>query len=236
MSESRAGFHGNMVIWNRNSTWEGFGFFGQSNHGKTPLSFRLAREIIEAGKNIRIFDDNFKLEEGKISRYNDWGSSDLLGFRDELKSVANKKGMSINDLLPDEDEKFLLDSVTVWLLLFSGEDNSSKLDGMEFYKIEKCTYDEFIHILIMTNPLWNVQEGKERFIRERLKNSWDYYKITIKSNIDEILRDKMKKIKEKRERHEKITEKIMDSENIKIDKEKKLIDRMVKDIKTNFNM
>lgn len=238
MNRVKTGFHGNMVIWNKNSTYNGFGLFGQSGHGKTPLSFALARKFIdeETGKSIKLFDDSFKLEKGQICRYNGWGSSDLLGFHDELESIMNKKRMFISYLIPDKSEKFLLDNVIVWLLLYSGEGNSSKLGETELYKKEKCTYEKFVSILMKTNPLWNVQRDQENFVRERLKNSWDYYKITIKSNIDEILRDKMKKIKEKRKRNEKITdeEKITADENIKIDEEKKLIDYMAKDAYMNL--
>ncbi len=238
MNEGKAGFHGNMVIWNKNNICNGFGFFGQSGHGKTPLSFALVQKFIdeEKIKSIKLFDDSFELEEGKIYRYNGWGSSDLLGFRDELESIMNKKRMHINNLFSDQNEKFLLDNVTVWLLLFHGEENSSKLGDTEPYKKEKCTYEKFVPILIKTNPLWNVQGDKEKFIRERLKNSWDYYKITIKSNIDERLRDKMKKIKEKRKRNEKITdeENVTYNEKIKIDDEKRLIDYTAKDAYMNL--
>ncbi|MHA1324663.1 MAG: hypothetical protein ACTSRL_17875 [Candidatus Helarchaeota archaeon] len=75
------GFHGNMV-WLENNTWNGFGFFGQSNHGKIPLCFTLAKKLIESGKTIKIFDDSFKLEGLCISRYQNrnWDDPDLLGY------------------------------------------------------------------------------------------------------------------------------------------------------------
>lgn len=68
MNEIKAGFHENMVIWNKNDTCNGFGFFGQSNHGKTPLSFAFARKFIEEEtvKMIKLFDDSFKLEKDHV--------------------------------------------------------------------------------------------------------------------------------------------------------------------------
>lgn len=58
--------------------------------------------------------------------------------------MKNKR-MHIYFLLPEKNEKFILDKVTVWLLLFSGEENVSELEE-KYYKKEKCTYEKFISI------------------------------------------------------------------------------------------
>lgn len=87
-----------------------------------------------------------------------------------------------------------------------------------------------------TNPLWNVQRDQEDFIRERLKNSWDYYKITKRDIIGGQIRNKMKNIEDKIKRHEKILddERITDDEKKIIYKEKMLINDMIKDAYTNL--
>lgn len=42
-------FGENIVIWKSFDSWNGFGFFGESRHGKTPLSLAFAKLLIESG-------------------------------------------------------------------------------------------------------------------------------------------------------------------------------------------
>ncbi len=190
MSE-RIGFHGNMVIWQDHSNWNGFGLFGQSVHGKTPLSYAFAHRIITEGLNpvgVKVIDDGYNMRGGKISCLagHTGGNPDLLGICDQLKIDMMRRGLDITLLQPNQYEEFPLNNVTIWLLLFTHEADASPLNG-ERYKKVSCAYESFIPALMKTNPLWAeglTEINKENMVRRGLKPSWTYFKITREQQID----------------------------------------------------
>lgn len=195
MNHHRGEFHGNMVIRkNDNNRYDGFGFFGHSNHGKTPLSCALAIKFLteNQGETIYLFDDNFKLENGNIfTEKNNWVGKDLLGFQNELRNLC----VSREDCNPTQMERYNLDNVIIYLLLFENEDDTLNIEEGEQYKKEEYLLEQFIPILNGTNPCWGDEnrneEIKHEFIKEKFENLWTFYTITRKRYIDDTLKYKI---------------------------------------------
>ncbi len=226
MSE-RIGFHGNMVLWARNNLWNGLALFGQSVHGKTPFSYACAHRLISEGFTpacVKVFDDGYNLREGNVSYLDQrtGGAPDLLGIRDGLERELIGRGENIDLLHPRQDVEFPLNIVTVWLLLFTHEEDSSPLNG-EPYKKERCTYDNFVSILMKTNPLWitggQTETTKQNMVCQGLNRSWTYYKITREQQIDYSLQQKI------------IHGRALSAEEMsKIDKDRTIILNLVKEV------
>jgi len=115
-------FHENMVIWKKGeAAWNGFGFLGESKHGKTPLSFAFARILFLSDKpEIKILDDCFTIEDGRTRQCRIWGSRDHLGqaYYTELAEALKVSGRSITEVEPGHDS-YPLGKVAMYLLLFA---------------------------------------------------------------------------------------------------------------------
>ncbi len=78
-----------MVIWRKGDAWNGFGFFGESRHGKTPLSFAFARILFINGiHEMKVFDDCYEIEDSTIRQCRVWGSRDT-AEKNSLETHAN---------------------------------------------------------------------------------------------------------------------------------------------------
>lgn len=210
-------FHENMVILKRESGWDGIGFFGQSGYNKTPLSFGLGQKLFDNGKEpFKIFDDCFNIEDNKISQCRSWGSKDLLGYRDNLLSKIPKSQIHPND------ESFLLDNVTIWLLVSPLSD--MRLDKM--YKKEPCTYEEFLPKFIGSDPLtWSDDPRDVKMIiaQSRFSKSWNYFIIYRERFINELIKNKI------------LNKNILtDDEKEKVNKERTIIDNLIKEAYVNI--
>jgi len=166
-------FHENMVIWkDREGAWNGIGFFGQSRHGKTPLSLALAYTLFTNGmREMKLFDDCFKIEDGRIRQCRDWGTRDQLGetYYGKLAESMKQSGHSINELKA-EDHSYLLSNVAAYLLI---------ADSPVPFRKRRCSREEFVEALIPTNPFtWDEPKPGKDALFQRLKNSWIYYIIS----------------------------------------------------------
>ena len=115
-----------MVISKREHKWRGFGIFGESRIGKTPLGFAFARILFINGEStIKIFDDCFELEEDKIWQCRCWGSRDELGekYYHDLVDTMQAAGKSIEEVYP-KNEKFFIEDATIWLLRVARAQNN----------------------------------------------------------------------------------------------------------------
>lgn len=165
-------FHENMVIWkNSESGWNGIGFFGQSKHGKTPLSFAFAHALFTNGMSeIRLFDDCFKIENGGIRQCRIWGRRDQLGdfYYARLSQAMDESGHMINELEPG-DHSYLLGNVAVYLLV---------ADSAVPFRKQRCSREEFVEALMPTNPFtWDDPKPGKDVVFQRFKSSWAYYII-----------------------------------------------------------
>jgi len=166
-------FHENMVIWHRrrNEPWNGFGFFGESKHGKTPLSFAFAHTLFVNGiQDLKLFDDCFKIEGGRIWQCRTWGKRDQLGesYYSELAEAMNASGLSISEVEPG-DHTHLLGNVAVYLLFFDG--------GNSLHK-QRCSRAEFVEKLMPSNPFtWDYPKPGRNIVLQRFKENWTYFII-----------------------------------------------------------
>jgi len=98
-------FHEKVVIWRlRNGSWNGFGFLGESRHGKTRLSFAFARILFANGvRELRVLDDCFKIEGDRIRQCRTWGNRDPLGesYYSQLAESMSISWHSINEVERD---------------------------------------------------------------------------------------------------------------------------------------
>lgn len=180
-------FHENMVIWRRKKeAWDGFGFFGESKHGKTPLSFALAHLLLISGvSEIIIFDDCFKIEGGRIRQCRTWGNRDPLceSYYSELAKTMTTTGHSMSEIEPG-DHTYKLGNVAAYLLIF--------IDGANALKKQRCSRREFVEKLMPSNPFtWDYPKPGKDAILQRFKENWRYFIIqrqrkTTKELIDTL--------------------------------------------------
>jgi hypothetical protein len=162
-----------MVIWRNGETaWSGFGSFGESNHGKTPLSFAFARTLFLIDKpQIKIFDDCFTIEDGRIRQCRIWGNRERLGeaFYTELAEAMRGSGRSVTEVKPGRDG-YPLGKVAVYLLLFA--------DNVTTFEKQRCSRQEFVENLMSTNPFtWNYPKPGKEIVLQRFRESWSYFII-----------------------------------------------------------
>ena len=166
-------FHENMVIWKKGeAAWNGFGFFGESRHGKTPVSFAFARLLLLNDKpEIKIFDDCFTIEDGRIGQCRIWGNRDSLGeaYYTKLAEALRVSGRPVTQVQPGRDS-FPLGKVVMYLLLFA--------DGMVPFKKERCHRQDFVEKLMSANPFtWSYPKPGKDVVLQRFKDAWNYFII-----------------------------------------------------------
>jgi len=180
-------FHENMVIWRRKKeAWDGFGLLGESKHGKTPLSFALAHLLFMSGvREIKVFDDCFKIEVGRIRQCRTWGNRDPLceSYYSELAEAMIATGHSISEMEPG-DHTYTLGNVAAYLLLF--------VDSANALKKQRCNRMEFVEKLMPSNPFaWDYPKPGKDAVLQRFKENWRYFTIqrqrkTTKELIDTL--------------------------------------------------
>jgi len=166
-------FHENMVIWRLGrGAWNGFGFLGESKHGKTPLSFAFARTLFMNGvRELRVLDDCFKVDGDRIRQCRAWGKRDQLAeaYHSQLAELMNASGLSVSEVEPG-DHTYALSNVAVYLLLFGGRENA--------FKKQRCSRTEFVDTLMPTNPFtWDYPKPGKGIVLERFKEHWIYFVI-----------------------------------------------------------
>jgi hypothetical protein len=165
-------FHENMVIWKKGEAWNDFGFLGESKHGKSPLSFAFACMLfLSSSPEIKIFDDCFTLENGRIRQCRNWGSLDTLGqgYYYELAAAMKASGRSIAEVMSGRGS-YLLQNVTLYLLMYGD-------DTVSFRKV-RCHRQEFVEYLMATNPFtWAEPKPGKSVVLERFNDAWSYFII-----------------------------------------------------------
>ena len=164
-------FHENMVMWRLGKgAWNGFGFLGESRHGKTPLSFALACILFEKGaRELRVLDDCFKIEGERIRQCRSWGKRDPLGevYYSRLAELMSASGHSVNEVDPG-DHSYGLGNVAVYLLLFGRREDS--------FKKQRCSRTEFVDALMPSNPFtWDYPKPGKDIVLQRFKANWMYF-------------------------------------------------------------
>jgi hypothetical protein len=162
-----------MVIWRRKKeAWDGFVFLGESRHGKTPLSFALAHLLFMGGvRELKIFDDCFKIDGGRIRQCRAWGNRDPLGegYYTELAEATNALGHSISEIEPG-DHAYTLGKAAAYLLLFA--------DGVSAFKKKRCSRMEFVEKLMPSNPFtWDYPKPGKDAVLQRFRENWMYFII-----------------------------------------------------------
>lgn len=169
-------FHENLVIWkdqeDTEHTWNGFGFLGESRHGKTPLSFAFAYRLFENDKpEMKILDDCFTLEDGRVRQCRSWGNRDHLaqGYYTELAEAMKASSRSITEVEP-KHASYPLGHVTAYLLLLA--------DGSVRFKKERCHRQEFVEKLMSTNPFtWDYPKPGKEVVLQRFQERWKYFTV-----------------------------------------------------------
>jgi len=161
-----------MVIWRRrNGAWNGFGFLGESRHGKTPLSLAFAHILVVNGiRELKVFDDCFKIEGGRIRQCRTWGKRDQLSesYYSELSKAMSASGLSISEVEPGE-HTHLLGNVAVYLIFVDG--------GNSFHK-RRCSREDFVEKLMPSNPFaWDYPKPGRDIVLQRFKENWTYFII-----------------------------------------------------------
>jgi len=163
-------FHENMVIWKRSGSWYGFGFLGESRHGKTPLSFALANLLFRSGvSEIRVFDDCFKLERERVRQCREWGIRGELAeaYYGELARAMKSSGQPMSNLEPGE-HTYQLHNVAMCLLLIGNSGDSVKM--------ERCSREVLVEKLMPSNPFtWDYPKPGKNVVLQRFKESWRYF-------------------------------------------------------------
>ena len=163
-------FHENMVIWKSGTAWDGFGFLGESNHGKTPLSFAFAHLLIKNGATeVRVFDDCLKLDRERVRQCREWGRRGQLAetYYSELTKTMATSGHSISDLAPG-DHTYQLHNAAMCLLLTGGSGAASKL--------ERCSREIFVEKLMPSNPFaWDYPKPGKNVVLQRFRETWRYF-------------------------------------------------------------
>ena len=148
-------------------------------------------QSFKSGNHPDVLDIKKNPKKGKISIVrknrglftklnNRWGNPDLLGFQNKLQNRC----VIQENCYPSQMQRYNLDNVTICLLLFVGEMDASTLGEGSSCKIEEYSLEEFIPILLKTNPCWDYENHNNVFINNKFSNLWTFYKITIDSYID----------------------------------------------------
>ena len=166
-------FHENMVIWRlRDGAWNGFGFFGESRRGKTPLSFAFARILFMNGvRELRVLDDCFKIEGERIRQCRVWGKRDPLGenYYSQLAESMSASGHSVSDVEPG-GHTYALSKVAVYLLLHGDRENS--------FAKRRCSRADFADTLMPSNPFtWDYPKPGKEIVLQRFKENWAYFVV-----------------------------------------------------------
>lgn len=189
-------FHENMVIWRVEGSWDGVGFFGESRHGKTPLSFAFAHLLFKSGVGeIRVFDDCFKVERERVRQCRAWGNRGQLGeaYYSELAKAMRASGHSASELEPG-DHTYQLRNVAMCLLLIGNTGDAVKK--------ERCSREEFVEKLMPSNPFaWDYPKPGKNVVLQRLKENWRYFLIrrqakTTKELIDAVANEAFEESKQ----------------------------------------
>jgi len=156
-----------MVIWKKEGSWNGFGFLGESRHGKTPLSLAFAQLLFKSGfEEIRVFDDCFKLERERIHQCREWGARGQLAdaYYSELTKAMSTSHHKIIELEPG-DHTYQLHDVAMCLLTSS-----------DAIKMERCGREVFVDKLMPSNPFaWDYPKPGRNLVLQRFKESWRYF-------------------------------------------------------------
>ncbi|HUK27615.1 MAG TPA: hypothetical protein VLV31_04260 [Candidatus Acidoferrales bacterium] len=179
-------FHENMVIWKKEASWDGFGFLGESRHGKTSLSFAFASLLFKSGvEQIRVLDDCFKLERERVRQCREWGSRGQLGelYYSELAKALATSGRSIKEIEPG-DHTYQLHNVGLCLLLTANTDSTPRMD--------RCGREEFVDKLMPSNPfVWDYPKPGKNVVLQRLKENWRYFTLRTQAKVNKELIDLM---------------------------------------------
>ena len=165
------------MIWKKpektERSWNGFGFFGESRHGKTPLSFAFARTLFSNEKpEMKILDDCFTVENGRVRQCRVWGNRNHLAqeYYNEVAEAMKSSGRSIREIEPEEHASYALSHVVAYLLLIA--------DGPTPYRKERCHRLEFVEKLMSTNPFaWNYPKPGKDVVLQRFQDNWNYFII-----------------------------------------------------------
>jgi len=172
-------FHENMVLWRpEREAWKGFGFFGQSRHGKTPLSFAFARLLFMNGvRELKILDDCFKIESGRIRQCRVWGKRGQLSesYYSQLAELMSASGNSVREVEPGE-HTYALGNVAAYLLLSAGREDS--------FKKRRCSRAEFVDMLMPSDPFtWDYPKPGKEIVLQRFRENWTYFVIQTQTKI-----------------------------------------------------
>jgi hypothetical protein len=164
-----------MVIWRPGKgAWNGFGFFGESRHGKTPLSFAFARLLFMNGvRELRVLDDCFRIEGERIRQCKIWGKRDQLGesYYSQLAELMTSSGQSVSELNPG-DHTYVLSNVAAYLLVFANLEDS--------FKKRRCSRTEFVDALMPSDPFtWEYPKPGKEIVLQRFKEDWTYFVIQM---------------------------------------------------------
>lgn len=161
--------------------WNGFGFFGQGLSGKTTISFDFALRLFRDGvHDMKIFDDNFLLENGVLKRastppYGDWGA-DRLGRIAAFGQEVQAKGKQLCDFKPIDQEAYQVKDANIWFL--------SAKDGLTEHSKNPCSFDEFLKLLAENNPCHNPDwKPTESNLMPSFKENWTYEHIWLPTSI-----------------------------------------------------
>jgi hypothetical protein len=176
-----------MVIWRvGKGAWTGFGFLGESRHGKTPLSFAFARLLFMNGvRELKVLDDCFKIEDGRIRQCRAWGKRSQLSesYYSQLAESMSASGNSVNEVEPS-DHTYALGNVAAYLLIFAGREGS--------FKKQRCSRREFVDKLMPSDPFtWDYPKPGKEIVLQRFRENWAYFIIqtqtkTTKEFIDAL--------------------------------------------------
>lgn len=186
MNELAYEFHENMVIWKKAEVWNGVGFFGESRHGKTPLSFAIARLLFLGGiAEIKIFDDCFTIEDGRIRQCKIWGTPDHLGqvYYADLTDTMKGAGRSVKEVEPGR-VSYPLGKIAMYLLFFA--DITTQVEK------KRCHRQEFVDKLMSTNPFaWSYPKPGKDVVLKRFKDNWSYFIIRRQKETTRELIDRL---------------------------------------------
>jgi len=160
-----------MTIWRlKKGVWNGFGFCGESRHGKTPLSFAFARILFVNGvRELRVMDDCFKIEGDRIRQCRTWGKRGQLGesYYAQLAELMAASKHSVSEVEP-ADHSYVLGNVAVYLLISGHQENA--------FKKNRCSRTEFVDALMPSDPFtWDYPKPGKDIVLQRFKPNWMYF-------------------------------------------------------------
>jgi len=176
-----------MVIWRLGKgAWNGFGFLGESRHGKTPLSFAFTHILFANGvRELRVLDDCFKIEGGRIRQCRTPGKRGQLAenYYSQLAKLMSASGHSVSEVEPG-DHSYVLGNVAAYLLLF--------VDSESPFKKRRCSRAEFVDNLMPSNPFtWDYPKPGKDIVLQRFKENWAYFVVQTQAKTSKELIDAM---------------------------------------------